>query len=220
MARPQQVECVLFDCDGVLVDSEPVAARLNAHVYQQMGVPATLEDCLILCGADASHIPDVPALFGMTMTPQDFIDKRESLREAGEMNATVYLESDLELMPGIRELLASLRQKGVKVGLVSTSIAPHLLILLNRFGLTSAFDVIITGDMPGEHKPNPAPYLAALKQLGIAPEHAVVVEDSPSGIAAGVASGAYVLGFLGSQVKQDVSAAHEILNSYAEFDLV
>lgn len=220
MARPKKVACVLFDCDGVLVDSEPVAARLNAFVYQQMGVPATLEDCLVLCGKDASHIPDVPAMYGISITAEDFIAKQKALRSAGEMVPTVYLESDLELMPGIRELLSALHSKGVKTGLVSTSIASHLLILLNRFGLTSAFDVIITGDMPGEHKPKPGPYLVAMEQLGVLPEQTVVVEDSPSGIAAGVASGAYVLGFCGSMVKQDVSAAHEVLPSYTNFDLV
>ena len=83
----------------------------------------------------------------------------------------------------------------------------------------SLFDVIIAGDMVQNRKPNPEPYLTAMEILGTTPEHAVVVEDSPTGVAAGVASGAYVLGYTGSSVVQDVSAAAEVLASYADFDL-
>lgn len=220
MERPEKITAVLFDCDGVLIDSEPVSAALNAKVYQALGVPATAEDCMTLCGKDVSHAPEIAELYGMHISVEGFIEAYKQERAAGTIPPSTYDVPELQLMPGIKKLLARLRRQGIACGLVSSSVAPDLLALLNRFGLTSAFDVIIAGDMVAQHKPKPAPYLKAMSYLGVAPEHTVVVEDSPIGIAAGVAARAYVLGFTGSEVQQDTSAAHETLSSYADFDLV
>ncbi|MCI5949535.1 MAG: HAD family phosphatase [Coriobacteriaceae bacterium] len=221
MERPQKVDCVLFDCDGVLVDSEPVAARRNVKVFHMLDIPATYEDALTLCGCDGvAGIPAIAAKYGKEMDKERFEAKTTEARDNGILPRTIYIDPTLELNEGVRDLLVNLREKGVKCGLVSTTVAAHVLALLNRFGLVSLFDVIIAGDMVQNRKPNPEPYLTAMEILGTTPEHAVVVEDSPTGVAAGVASGAYVLGYTGSSVVQDVSAAAEVLASYAEFDLV
>lgn len=219
MPRPEKVDCVLFDCDGVIVDSEPIGAARNVKVYHMLGVPVTYEDALTLCGKSAESIPPLAAKYGKTITIEQFSSAMDAARDRGELSRTIYLEPDMRLMPGIRELLARLRAAGVRTGLVSSTVAPHVLYMLDRFGLASAFDVIVTGDMVDRHKPDPEPYQKAMEFLGVAPEHAIVVEDSPTGISAGVASGAYVLGFRGSIVKQDVSAAAEPLESYDDFDL-
>lgn len=221
MTRPERIDCVLFDCDGVLVDSEPSAARVNRAVFESLGVPATYEDCLALAGKSGASIPPVAARYGVTITLEDFVAAHERLREEGTVPKEVYLAPDMRLMPGVRGLLGRLRAAGVRTGFVSTTVAPRLLAMANRFGVASAFDVIVSGDMVERHKPDPEPYLTAMRWLGVASEHAVVVEDSPSGVAAGVASGAYVLGFCGSaEVTQDVSAAHERLASFFDFDLL
>ena len=221
MQRPEKVDCVLFDCDGVLVDSEPVAAWRNVRAFEALGVPATHEDCMTLCGSDGVElVPQIAAKYGKTVTNAELKAKIAELRDEGKLLRTVYLEPELELIEGVRDLLCRLRAAGVKTGLVSTSLASHVLVLLNRFGLTGLFDVIVTGDMVERRKPNPEPYLTAMDYLGASPERSVVVEDSPTGIAAGVAAGAYVLGFTGSSVVQDISAAAEELASYDAFDLV
>ncbi len=221
MQRPEKVDCVLFDCDGVLVDSEPVAAWRNVHAFEALGVPATHDDCMTLCGSDGVElVPKIAAKYGKAVTNVELKAKIAELRDEGKLLRTVYLEPELELIEGVRELLCRLRAAGVKTGLVSTSLASHVLVLLNRFGLTALFDVIVTGDMVERRKPNPEPYLSAMEYLGTSPACSVVVEDSPTGIAAGVAAGAYVLGFTGSSVVQDISAAAEELASYDAFDLV
>lgn len=220
MERPNNIEAALFDCDGVLIDSEPAAAARNLVVYEALGVPATLEDTLSLVGKSVESIPTVAAKYGVTITVADYIKKSEELVAAGKLEQSIYLSSSLQLMPGVKELLQHLRSAGIKTALVSSSHAPHVLLLLNRFGLVSLFDAIITGDMTTEHKPNPEPYLKAMDVLGVQPANSLVFEDSPLGIKAGVAAGAYVLGYQGGEIKQDVSAAHEILASYADFDLM
>ncbi|WP_308002461.1 HAD family phosphatase [uncultured Parolsenella sp.] len=219
MARPEKIDCVLFDCDGVIVDSEPIAAERNVKVYHMLGVPVTYEDALTLCGKSADSIPPLAAKYGKTITLGQFTSAMDAACDRGELSRTIYLEPDMRVMPGVRELIARLRSAGLRTGLVSSTVSPHVLCMLDRFGLASSFDVIITGDMVDHHKPDPEPYLTAMRYLDTTPERCVVVEDSPTGIAAGVASGAYVLGFCGSIVKQDVSAANEPLESYADFDL-
>lgn len=220
MDRPTTIEAVLFDCDGVVSDTEPVSAEYNAQVYRALGAPVTAQDCLWLCGRDIVDIPTVAARYGVTITPEDYINKAEEMRATGELPESPYLLPELQLMPGVCDFLSSLRAKGIKTGLVSTTRAPHILLLLNRFTLASAFDVIITGDQVAHKKPHPEPYLKAMAYLDVDPANTIVIDDSPTGIAAGVASGAYVLGFEGSEVVQDTSAAYERLTSYAEFDLI
>lgn len=61
MARPSHIECVLFDCDGVIVDSEPLAARRNMRIFHELGAPVTYEDCLGLAGVSGHR--EIPALF-------------------------------------------------------------------------------------------------------------------------------------------------------------
>ncbi len=221
MARPEVIDCVLFDCDGVLVDSEPVSARRLVKVFAALGVPATFDDAMTLCGTDGvKETPLVAAKYGMELTSDELDAKQTEMREEGLLPATIYLDADLQPIDGIRELLVRLRDSGVRTGLVSTTCSAHILTLLNRFGLTGLFDVIVCGDMVNRRKPNPEPYRTAMGFLGVEPGRVVVVEDSPTGISAGVASGAYVLGFTGSSVVQDVSAAAEVLPSFAAFDLV
>lgn len=221
MTRPARIDCVLFDCDGVLVDSEPPGARVNQRVFQSLGVPATYEDCLALAGTSGSSIPPLAARYGVAVTLEDFVEAQRRLVEEGALPPEIYLAPEMRLMPGVRGLLGRLRACGVRCGLVSTTVSSRLLAMANRFGLASAFDVIVAGDMVERHKPDPEPYLAAMRWLGVSAERTVVVEDSPSGVAAGVASGAYVLGFSGSaEVRQDVSAADEPLASFFDFDLL
>ena len=73
MSRPERIDCVLFDCDGVLIDSEPIAARRNVVVFGRMGIPATFEDCLTMCGQDGkTTIPAIGAKYGIDVTAEQF----------------------------------------------------------------------------------------------------------------------------------------------------
>lgn len=220
MNRLDKLKAVLFDCDGVLIDSEPLGARRNVRVFEQMGIPATYEDSLSLVGKDIVDIPPIAAKYGKTITPQDFIDTYTSMIAAGKEHESIYLDPELQLMDGILEFLERLHTAGVKCALVSNSRSPHVLLLLNRFNMVKHFDVIITGDMVEQLKPSPEGYARAMEFMGVDPLDCAVIEDSPTGIKAGKASGAYVFGFIGSELKQDVSSADEPLESYAAFDLV
>ncbi len=222
MPRPERIDCVLFDCDGVLIDSEPIAARRNVVIFGELGIPATFEDCLTMCGQDGkTTIPAIGAKYGADVTADEFAAKKTECIERGLIDRVSYNNPEAAALPGIHDVLARLRAAGVRCGLVSTTVSSHILVCLDRFGLASCFDCIITGDMVERHKPDPMPYATAMEYLHVDPARTVVIEDSPAGIRSGLTAGCYVLGFTGSAyVKQDVSAANEVLPSYADFDLV
>lgn len=216
MPRPSHIACALFDLDGVVVDSEPLHARHNLRVFHAMGVPATYEDCISLAGkSGVTEIPAICRAYGHDLSLADFTAAGAAL---GEREA--YLDPNLAVYDGLRELLAWLRAAGVRLGLVSTTVSARVLTCLNRFLLVGAFDVIVTGDMVTRRKPDPEPYLTGMRLLGAAPEATVVFEDSATGVAAGKAAGAYVFGVCASEVPQDVSAADERLDSYVGLSLV
>ena len=122
--------------------------------------------------------------------------------------------ADLHPQPGLREFLSALRAQGIRTGVVSSTRSQLILTALDRLHLVSQFDVVICGDMVTRRKPDPEPYLRAAQLLGLAPGDCLVIEDSPAGIRAGKAAGCTVLGYTGSSIRQDVSAADLTLSDF------
>lgn len=116
--------------------------------------------------------------------------------------------------------MEALRAHGVKVGLVSTTPARGPLVALDRLGIVHLFDALVFGDMVERHKPEPDPYLFALRILGVKPSEAIVFEDSAVGIAAARAAGCHAIGYAGCPVVQDLFAADEVITTYLGLDSV
>lgn len=216
MARPSHISCVLFDFDGVIVDSEPAAARRNIKIFDRLGVPVTYEDCIALAGCSGEvEIPQIFERYGSSHTLADFRDLY-----LDPSIASTYADPELAVYEGLRELIGGLREQGVVTGLVSTSRSADIMRALNRFRLMGLFDVVVTGDLVSRRKPDPEPYLYAMELLGAKACETVVFEDSPTGIAAARAAGVYVMGVCVSQVKQDISGADEAVPTYVGLDLM
>ena len=100
------------------------------------------------------------------------------------------------------------------MAVVSTTEHRLVVTALGRVGLLDLVDLVVGGDDVTRHKPDPEPYARALKALGIAAHEAVAFEDSPSGVASAQAAGVHTLGYTGSSVPQDLSAADELFSSF------
>lgn len=180
---------VVFDCDGVLVDSEVIACRVEAEVLTAIGFPHSFEDVrrdYVGLGA-ASVRRLIEERFGRAV-PEDF--RARSLAAALEA-----FERELRPIPGIAEAVAAL--SGPRC-VASSSDPARIRRSLELTGLLDAFDPHLFSATMVEHgKPAPDLFLHAAGEMGVPPSRCVVVEDSVPGVQAARAAGMTVLGFHG-----------------------
>jgi HAD superfamily hydrolase (TIGR01509 family) len=193
---------VLFDNDGLTLDTEPAWTRAEVALFERHGSQFTPENKRELLGT----------------APVDAAGKLERMlgRPGDELNAELYelvleeVAAGIEPMPGAVDLLAALRGAGIPVGLVSNSRRGFVERGLRAAGLEGAFAVIVTAEEVARPKPAPDAYVAAAVALGAAPSECAVLEDSPTGLAAGQAAGALTIGvpsLSGVTLEADVVAA-------------
>jgi cytidine deaminase len=182
------IKAVLFDIDGVLIDSEPVIARESISVFKKFGIDVDTSMYGPYLGAgDKTFIDGIAAYYNH---PLDFEETNSALYEA-------YEKAIVEEGPiaGVNELLDSLKASGIKIALASS--APLFKIKMNLKAIKKDegfFDAIISGDDIVKNKPDPEIYLKAAETLDEDIKKCLVVEDSINGVVSGHAAGAFVLG--------------------------
>lgn len=213
LCLPSHVKALLWDMDGVLVDSLGLDITL---------VPALFSRAL---GRNVRVAPDyIRSLFALD--PQRFIatimdrlvedhplDNRASLEKAVlEEYEAARRSSAFPLHPGVKDMLALAREKGLRQAVVSNNPQEDLLSILAHTGIKDSFDIIIGNDLADEgktlrKKPAPDFYLLAMKKLGMRGGECAVFEDSALGCQAGRSAGAHVIGLLtGSAGFEDLKA--------------
>ncbi len=180
------LRAVLFDMDGLLVDSEPLWFEAERAVMARLGSPWTAADQRELIGGQLHH--SVAYMLGKAARPAD---PAQVGRWLVDTMTRLIRERGLPLLPGAAELLAELAAAGIPRALVTSAQRQILDAVLAATGLS--FGVMVCGDDVRRGKPDPEPYLRAAALLGEAPGSCVVLEDSPRGIAAGEAAGCPVI---------------------------
>lgn len=180
---------VLFDNDGLLLDTESVWSRAEQTLFASRGLSFTIEHKRALVGSSEK-------IAGIKLA--GFLDEQGREREImEELNGIVLaeLEGGVDPMVGAVELVGLLRAGGVPVGLVSNS--PRRFIERSHEVAATGieFDVVVSGHEVPEAKPAPDAYLEACRQLGVSPGRDVVaLEDSPGGVTSALAAGLFVIG--------------------------
>jgi HAD superfamily hydrolase (TIGR01509 family) len=180
---------VIFDCDGVLVDSEIVAARVLARELTAIGFPLTADDCLArYTGISMSSVVErIQEEWGRPV-PDGFV---EHIR-AQDAEA---FRAELRPVAGVRDVVRALAQR--KCVASSGSLA-KMRLTLSLTGLLPFFEPnLFSAEMVARGKPAPDLFLYAAKRMNAAPAHCVVIEDSQAGVTAAAAAGMRVLGFAG-----------------------
>lgn len=177
---------VLFDMDGLLIDSEPLWTIAEVELMAALGGEwdPSLKPLFV-----GRHIDSSAALF-LELTGSD--RSQDSVVEFLVSRVSALFRAELPLMPGAAALLAELGRRGVPIAVVSSS--PRVLVdaALEDLG-ADRFGVTIAGDEVSAAKPDPEAYLKAAAELGVEPGRCIVVEDSATGVAAGEAAGCVVL---------------------------
>jgi HAD superfamily hydrolase (TIGR01509 family) len=180
---------VIFDNDGLLLDTESVWTRAEQDLFERRGLDFTPANKRELVGTSAEIAGGI--LERRLGEPGCAVALIEELNEL----VVAELEHGVEAMVGARELLHALKQRGIPIGLVSNSPLAFVRRSLEIVGFHDRFDVVLSAHEVAAPKPAPDPYLEACHRLGVEPGPDVVaLEDSPTGVAAARAAGLTVIG--------------------------
>jgi HAD superfamily hydrolase (TIGR01509 family) len=202
------IGAILFDMDGVLMDSEPLHLRATRLALGERGASFTERDNLAFVGAtDPELFRVLRILFDLETPVDELVDRKRA-----HLIALVGAEG--RPLPGVPEVPLRLREAGLRLGLVSASARPVIDAVLRAVELHGAFDTLVSGDEVARGKPAPDGFLMAARRLGTAPAQCLVIEDSRNGVLAAKAAGMLVAAVPGSTTNgQDFSAADLILPS-------
>ena len=177
------IRALIFDMDGLLIDSEPAAEaalerflRMHGHEIR----PGTMEQTL------GRRLPEAMAIvaeaYGLGLPVEELVGTYDRLRLAA-------LRGNLRPMPGAAALIAFARSAGLGLALATSSLRTHADLSLAETELAGLFDAEATGEEVQHGKPAPDIFLLAAERLGEAPAACVVLEDAPAGLAAAAAAG-------------------------------
>lgn len=184
------LSAVLFDMDGLLVDTEPLWLRAETATLEALGSTWSAEDQRAIMGSSMAHATRyIRAKVGGAVADEDVA------RMLVDRMLVELAEAEIPIQPGAAEVLSEVAASGMPYALVSASVRPIVdlvLAALVRAGLPG-FPVTVAGDEVERSKPDPLPYLRAAQALDVDITRAVVLEDSPNGVLAATAAGAVVV---------------------------
>jgi HAD superfamily hydrolase (TIGR01509 family) len=186
---PAAPDAVVFDNDGLLLDTESVWTRAERDLFERRGLEFTPADKRELVGTSADICGGI--------LERRLEEPGRAAALIGELNELVVaeLEHGVEAMVGARDLLFALKERGTPIGLVSNSPLAFVRRSLEIVGFDDRFDAVVSAHEVAAPKPAPDPYLEACRRLGVEPGPSVVaLEDSPTGVAAARAAGLTVIG--------------------------
>ena len=206
-----QLQAVLFDMDGTLVDTEPYWIAAEYALVESFGGTWTDEHAHALVGnALIDSAVYIRHHGGVDLSPEEIVDR---LLDDVVRSAT----TQIPWQPGARELLDELSGRGVRCALVTMSYARLASTLTDTLPVDT-FAAVVTGDQVNDGKPHPEAYLTAMARLGVEPEHCVAIEDSPTGVRSAAAAGCLVVA-VPNRVPIPDAPDRVVVGSLAEVDV-
>ncbi len=201
-----RIKAVIFDKDGVLIDSEWDNVEAGVLSFKEIGINLDEGDKKNIIGRH----PDDYLKFFEKKYEFDY----KKIRERQRFH---YFQQDIRLFDGIKELVLSWKEKGFKLGLATSSSLKSTKMFLEKFGLNGFFDVVITFDDCEERKPAPDVYLVTARKLGILPEECLVFEDSSVGVKSAKSAGMKCVAVTNTTSREELKEADYIISNLNEF---
>lgn len=205
------IKAVIFDLDGVIVDTAHYHYLAWKRLAKELGFDLTIEQNELLKGVSRIRsLEIILELGGISLSDSE--KERIANKKNGWFVEYVNEMKPEEIFPGVKEMLKSIRSKGIKVALASSSKnAPRVIQLLD---IENEFDAVVDGTMILHSKPDPEIFLLAASKLGIAPSDCVVFEDAEAGVEAALAAGMKCVG-VGSP--QQLGKANSVVKNTSDF---
>jgi len=203
---------VIFDMDGVLLDSEPYYYKYLTQRFQDHNVKVTDEEYRTFVGLPTREVwKYVEQANGAELDIDSIIEKEED-----QVNA-VFRQAHLAPITGIPELLKALKDQDVLTNVASSSARSTIELIVDKLELNAYFNFFISGTEVPRGKPHPDIFLESARIHDLQPENCIVIEDSTNGVKAAKAAGMYCIGFENpGSGQQDLSEADKVINNYNE----
>lgn len=212
------VKAVIFDFDGVILETEPYHIEAFRKIMKEdLGLSLAYEDVLVYAGL--THSEKIRRIFrerGIPM-PENLEEEREKILSMAFVSIEKDIRNGLTKLPsGLLDLLKKLKEKGYKIGMATMNKRKYSLEILRLLGINAYFDAIITFEDVKKIKPHPEAYLKAAGMLGVNPENCIVIEDSVYGIQSAKAAGMKCIAITTTNPREKLKEADIIIESFGE----
>ncbi|WP_396183561.1 HAD family hydrolase [Flavobacterium sp.] len=206
-------QTVIFDMDGVIVDTEPVHHFAYQQHFKQLNIDVSPEMYASFTGNSTKNIYErLKGIYNLEADIQSLVETKRTL-----FNDAFDSKEDLYLLDGVEDLIKELHQNGMQLILASSSANVTIQRIFNRFDLDKYFKHKVSGEDFPKSKPHPAIFQQAAFIAKTPVENCIVIEDSTNGIIAAKAAGIYCVGYESVHSKlQDYSLADEVISHFNE----
>ncbi len=207
-----ELKAVIFDMDGIIIDSEPLWAKAEQYIFSSVGVRLTKELCKQTACMTTKEVTDFWfKRFPWTNHSLESIENRV-IDSVGDL-----IQTEGEAIEGIRDLVHKLKNKGLKIGLSTNSPERLIPLVLEKVGILTYFDAWSSAENERNGKPCPDVYLSTASKLGVDPKYCMAIEDSPSGIEAAKQAGMYVTSLICPNTSiEEYKLADQLIHNYTE----
>ena len=205
------LKAVIFDMDGVIVDSEPLHKKTERVTLSPYGISLSDEELNSYMGTEARVL--LANYIGKYALPIAFADLYSTYRK----NLIRIFEDEIEPVPATLRLIRALETSGMALAVGSSSHRDLVELVLRKLAIAGAFSVVVTGEDAPRSKPHPDIFLETVRRLGVEPGACLVIEDSSNGVRAAKSAGIRCLGYRNpSSAGQDLGEADWVVDSMEE----
>lgn len=211
------VNAVIFDMDGVVVNTEPIGYRANKELYKSLGIVVPDDVYATFIGnSDKMIVSKLKDLYSLKQSHEELLEEKYRYYFNAFDNAT-----DLELLPGVKDLIVDLYNNGMTLVLASSASKRKIEAVFTRFALHDYFKAKVSGEDFEISKPNPEIFIDAVAKTGFPKEECIIIEDSTNGIKAANAAGVFCIGYQSEHsMGQNTSLADKVITDFKQLDYI